>query len=345
MGAGRPAARRQTLVTLNPPSAGSDVGLRTLHTAPAGVALEAPQWSPDGNRIVFVEGGRLRLYDVASGKVSEVAPEGTSPSWSPDGTRIAFLRGGALLTRAPDGSGEQPLPIDATGVRDAAWSPDGAWFALWLGDRLDTVGVDGSEREPFDVDVRGGVAWAPDASSLVYPRQFGDSRDLVGGVGRGRGLGRAPRGARGPRSSPRPARRSCTRGPPSGVRELAWDANGSHSAIRMGGFIPAQPDWQPCVAGVTISCRSVTPLPKLPPLALVACSLAAERRSPSRRAARCGSRSYCAGAVSFELVVAARARHGHRRAARSPTSPPPATSGPDSFTYRAVSAERTHERA
>ena len=34
-----------------------------------------------------------------------------------------------------------------------------------------------------------------------------------------------------------------------GVRELAWDANGSHSAIRMGGFIPAQPDWQPCVAG------------------------------------------------------------------------------------------------
>jgi len=157
----------QTLVTLNPPSAGSDVGLRTLHTAPAGVALEAPQWSPDGNRIVFVEGGRLRLYDVASGNVSEVAPEGTSPSWSPDGSRIAFLRGGALLTRALDGSGEQTLPIDATGVRDAAWSPDGAWFALWLGDRLDTVRVDGSEREPFDVDVRGGVAWAPDASGLV----------------------------------------------------------------------------------------------------------------------------------------------------------------------------------
>ena len=58
----------QTLVTLNPPSAGGEVGLRTLHTAPAGVALDAPQWSPDGNRIVFVEGGRLRLYDVASGR-------------------------------------------------------------------------------------------------------------------------------------------------------------------------------------------------------------------------------------------------------------------------------------
>lgn len=328
----------QTLVTLNPPSAGGDVGLRTLHTAPAGVALDAPQWSPDGNRIVFVEGARLRLYDLARGSVSDVAPEGTSPSWSADGTRIAFLRGGALLTRAPDGSGEQTLPIDATGVRDVAWSPDGAWFALWLGDRLDIVGVDGSEREPFDDGVRGGVAWAPDGSSLVYPRQRGEHVTLweVREADEGPvGLSGAPSD---PEFSPSGTTVVYTR-TTEGVRELAWDANGSHSAIRMGGFVPAQPDWQPCVAGATVSCRSVTPLPPLRPLSchslmsVITLTQARLTRVPQR----------CPGAVSFELVTPP----AHGTVTTGPFLSYQSAAGyvgPDSFTYRALGAEgRTSE--
>ena len=206
---------------------------------------------------------------------------------------------------------------------------------FWLGDRLDTVGVDGSEREPFDVDVRGGVAWAPDAGSLVYPRQFGDSVALweVWDEGEGSvGLSGAPAD---PEFSPSGSTVVYTR-TAEGVRELAWDANGSHSAIRMGGFIPAQPDWQPCVAGVTISCRSVTPPQKPPPLALVACS------SPLSVVTVIQGRSvrmpyYCAGASHFELV----SPPAHGTVTTAPAVAYQSVAGyvgPDSFSFRAVSA-------
>ena len=124
-----------------------------------------------------------------------------------------------------------------------------------------------------------------------------------------------------------------------GVRELAWDANGSHSAIRMGGFVPAQPDWQPCVAGVTVSCRSVTPLPPPRPLSchspmsVITLTQARLTRVPQR----------CPGAVSFELVTPP----AHGTVTAGPFLSYQSAAGyvgPDSFTYRALGAEgRTSE--
>ena len=75
------------------------------------------------------------------------------------------MRDGQLLTRRIDGSDEQVLPIDGTGVRDVAWSPDGELLALWVGDRIDLVTADGAERETVGEEAAGGAAWAPDANS------------------------------------------------------------------------------------------------------------------------------------------------------------------------------------
>ena len=261
----------ETLVTLNPPSAGAMSACALCTRRP-----RAWRWTRRSGRRTAT--GSCSSRAAGSGSMSRQREcerrraGGTSPSWSPDGSRIAFLRGGALLTRAPDGSGEQTLPIDATGVRDVAWSPDGAWFALWLGDRLDIVGVDGSEREPFDGRARR-LAWAPDAcsSSTRASRRL---RGPVGGVRdeRTRARSGSPGRPR-TRSSRRPARRSCSRGPP---RACGACVGRERVALRdpHGSVRPGTARLAAVCRGREISCRSVTPLPKL-------------RRWPVRAVRRC----------------------------------------------------------
>ena len=56
----------------------------------------APAWSPDGSRIVFVTDEDAKAYgvwDIASGKQSLRIPVGTRctrAAWSPDGTTLAL---------------------------------------------------------------------------------------------------------------------------------------------------------------------------------------------------------------------------------------------------------------
>ena len=109
-----------------------------------GLSIAAePQISPDGRMIVYVRRtgdvmtdrmqASLWLIDVASGRQSPFAPQGSSPRWSPDGTRIAYS--------ASDGEGSQlfvrwvatgastrvtSLPGDPQAL---AWSPDGTRLA------------------------------------------------------------------------------------------------------------------------------------------------------------------------------------------------------------------------
>lgn len=69
-----------------------------------GCEPSAPQWSPDGTSILFVNGydqfARIELLDPASGAVTEVRAQGTpecvepvGASWSPDGKLVAFIGG------------------------------------------------------------------------------------------------------------------------------------------------------------------------------------------------------------------------------------------------------------
>src|SRR3954452_7579211 len=126
------------LVTFNADGSGQ----RTVWSAP-GHVLASPRWSSDGNRILFSDDARVVVLDLASGRLTEVAADGVAPAWSPDGTRIVFHRGMDLVTRLPDGSGEQTLPLAGSNVRAIAWSPDGEALALWTGDGLELASVDG----------------------------------------------------------------------------------------------------------------------------------------------------------------------------------------------------------
>ncbi len=167
----------EALTTLNPITR-TDLGRdeRVLYTAAAGHHLQAPQWSADGNRIVFADDSQVLVYDLPSHTVATVSA-GTAPTWV--GSRVAFVRDGQLLTRRVDGGDEQVLPVDATGVQDVAGSPDGDWLALWVGDHIDLASVDGSERETIGDHALGGAAWLPYSTAFVYSWARPDGEKLV----------------------------------------------------------------------------------------------------------------------------------------------------------------------
>lgn len=47
--------------------------------------------SPDGNQLVFQDGGAIKIYDIMTGRISNIVKEGgDAPHWAPDGKQIAY---------------------------------------------------------------------------------------------------------------------------------------------------------------------------------------------------------------------------------------------------------------
>ncbi len=262
------------LVTLNPDGS----GLKRIWTPTGQHVLRAPSWSPDGNRIVFADsgddGGRVLLYHLSSGQVTQVASGGAWPTWTPDGGRIAFVRGTQIVTRWPDGGGEMVLPIDGTGATDLAVSPDGTLLALTVGGKVEVVGVDGGGRRTIASDSEGGSVWAPDSGSLVYPRAwsvYGPIELYRSFLGPDIGAPFTWGGSSfsydvEPDWAPSGSGVVYVHGVGDAIPDLRIWSDGMRT-VRYGTseFELWEPDWQPCVAGVTLGCTSVAPLPTATP--------------------------------------------------------------------------------
>jgi len=92
----------------------------------------APFWSPDGSRIGFFAGGRVRAIDLASGTASDLAVAATprGATWNAAGDLVfAPSATGALMRRAANGSVGPLTTLDAaTGESAHTWPsflPDG----------------------------------------------------------------------------------------------------------------------------------------------------------------------------------------------------------------------------
>lgn len=101
----------------------------------------APQWSPDGQKVVFMAtepgGGPIDIYvvDAAGGEPANLTQSSSNdgfPRWSPDGSKIAFItnRDGnsEIYVMDADGSNQTNLtnsPTDESLQGDFSWSPDG----------------------------------------------------------------------------------------------------------------------------------------------------------------------------------------------------------------------------
>jgi hypothetical protein len=68
----------------------------------------APDWSPDGQRLVFQEAG-VYVVNPDGSNLVQLTDSGFDPAWSPDGTRIVFGRGNDLWVMNADGTGASQI--------------------------------------------------------------------------------------------------------------------------------------------------------------------------------------------------------------------------------------------
>jgi eukaryotic-like serine/threonine-protein kinase len=128
-----------------------------------GSQKEDPQFSPDGEKIVFVRRAanapeaELCLVPALGGNIVPLVSGASLPTWSPDGSRLAFILGkqgdaGALATSAADGSDVRVI-LKSDDVYPffgrVSWSPDGALLAV-------SRSRGGMNREIWTVPSQGG---------------------------------------------------------------------------------------------------------------------------------------------------------------------------------------------
>lgn len=160
-------------------------------------------WSPKGDRIVFVSGrtgkGDLYLLDVATRMATRLTLGGKEylyPQWSPDGKRLVFMAGSSEdhniyviddVTRPAET--RRALTTWSHDDIRPVWSPDGKKIAFYTNYNsaedpriwsIMVVHADGSDPSEgdglaarvaaYDVisDVDRGPAWMPDNSRIVY---------------------------------------------------------------------------------------------------------------------------------------------------------------------------------
>lgn len=134
-------------------------------------------WSPDGERIAFIDSaGQLRVIDVTERELIELSPiRGTQPAWAPDGETIALVTGAGREVSLIEPSGEERRTLFRSGgaVTGLAWSSSG--------DRLAVETTSQGEYPPTTVlllNITGGgvatlanatnVAWSPKGTLVAY---------------------------------------------------------------------------------------------------------------------------------------------------------------------------------
>ncbi|RME87948.1 MAG: hypothetical protein D6770_08100 [Anaerolineae bacterium] len=151
-----------------------------------GVFSDAPNWSPDGRKVVYVsmEGGRrFFIYDTINNTytpVPNMPPHSSDPKFSPDGKQLVFSADPQNNAKPEifviniDGSGLRQLTHNDYYDGHPAWSPDGRHivFVSKPGDNKDLyiMGSDGNNvtRLTDDPGDEFDPSWSPDGTRIAF---------------------------------------------------------------------------------------------------------------------------------------------------------------------------------
>jgi TIR domain-containing protein/WD40 repeat protein len=159
-------------------------------TLPGNGLRKEPDWSPDGTRLAYSEGGDIWTSDLEGGDTVQVTNGDDvdgSPAWSPDGSQIAFNRktdeGPARVFVVEAGGGEPAELVDG-GAPD--WSADGRRIVFQRDNAVWVADADGTDERNLTQDYGRAAlfpAWSPDGTRIAFilpdPREEATGCKLV----------------------------------------------------------------------------------------------------------------------------------------------------------------------
>jgi Tol biopolymer transport system component len=126
-------------------------------------------FSPDGRRLACkAQGNEIVLVDLDGSAVQRLAPDGSAPEWSPDGRLIAYVdERGLMVVEAEGGAPRRLTPRRPYRV---AWSPDSTQVAVESREGLFVVRADGTGEQRLLRGELQGAAWSPDGRAIAVKR-------------------------------------------------------------------------------------------------------------------------------------------------------------------------------
>jgi TolB protein len=162
-------------------SRANGTGIRRLTNNPS--IDFAPEWSPDGSKIVFASDRtgeqHPKIYIMGADgsdqhRLTALDYDEDSPSWSPRGDRIVFVvrtgsMGADIATASPDGQEVVMLTFGESTNEDPEWSPDGLRIVFTStrlgGNNVFIMNWDGSGVRPLTRNGNSNLpSWAPAGS-------------------------------------------------------------------------------------------------------------------------------------------------------------------------------------
>jgi Tol biopolymer transport system component len=149
------------------------------------IPCQSGVWSPDGARLAC--GREVQIMRLDGSEVVAAGMIGHSQSWSPDGSRVVFINGnlsdaGDIFVLNADGSGLQQLTSTPAREERPRWSPDGSriLFNAFAGEvsQVYTINADGTNLRQLTTQDGVDAEWSPDGSRIVFTTKRAGNTDI-----------------------------------------------------------------------------------------------------------------------------------------------------------------------